>query len=99
MGKLRGRCARLMVRLHFHQNGVPLAFQGTTVRSNRDYFTLILLIVAVWHFFVHKPDHIYLYFIVIPLFIYVVSKCYKHVDGNIKNEINGMIDSIMKNIH
>ncbi len=61
--------------------------------------SLILLIVAVWHFFVHKPDHIYLYFIVIPLFIYVVSKCYKHVDGNIKNEINGMIDSIMKNIH
>lgn len=28
MGRLRGHGARLMVRLHFHQNGVPLFFQG-----------------------------------------------------------------------
>ncbi|SCM72604.1 hypothetical protein KL86DES1_20726 [uncultured Desulfovibrio sp.] len=49
MGKLRGRCARLMVRLHFHQNGVPLAFQGTTVRSNRDYFTLDQITFEIFH--------------------------------------------------
>ncbi|RRD71986.1 helix-turn-helix domain-containing protein [Desulfovibrio sp. OH1186_COT-070] len=44
-----------MVRLHFHQNGVPLAFQGTTVRSNRDYFKLGER-VGVAHSFIHRLE-------------------------------------------
>ena len=32
----RGRGARLMVRLHFHQNGDSLFVQGLTVRSSRN---------------------------------------------------------------
>ena len=34
--ELRGHGARLMVGSRFHQNGVPLAFQGATVRLSRN---------------------------------------------------------------
>lgn len=60
--------------------------------------SLIFLIVAVWHFFVHEPDHVYLYLLVIPMFVYVYSKFYKSLDAKIKNNIRSMIDSIMKDL-
>ena len=40
MGKLRGPLARLRVCWHFHQNGVLPSLQGTTVRSDRNYYIL-----------------------------------------------------------
>lgn len=60
--------------------------------------SLLFLIVAVWHFFVHDPDHLFRFLLIISVFIYVYSKFYKSLNAKIKKSIRSMIDSILKDL-